>query len=299
MQKLPKPWLAGVLSLLGLGAGHFYAGTYLRATIIALALIASTIALRAWSYLGPWHFLGAGLTALALSVWLIWDSMRIARDAKPFQRPAQRRWVLWVLFVLVSNLAQEISRIGAMNRHWLKEAQSFSIPSDSMSPTLLKGNHVLADLEAYRDKPIERGDIIVFRHPQNMIMIKRVIGVGGDTIEMRKRALFLNGKPIHVKATGEKPPEFAAQGSEAYEETIGGKTYRVLYSTDALQDHFKTQVPDGMVYVLGDHRDFSNDSRFWGPVSSDEVLGKALFVYFRLNTDSGNWRLSLWPRWIK
>ncbi len=298
---MPKPWLAGVLSLIGGGAGQYYAGARKRAVAVAALMIFLGLSLRALSMQGPWLFYLATLLGIGATVWVIWDAMRVAKAAPAFDRPPRERWISWTVFFLLVNGAYFAAKLLSESLGWQGSTQSYSIPSNSMAPTILRGEHVLVDLNAYANRPIERGDVVVFRHPRDegVRMLKRVIGIAGDTIEMRKRVLHVNGQPVKTRATGERPPEFARDGSEIHEETIDGRTWRVFYSNNPLQDHFKAQVPAGSVYLLGDHRDFSDDSRFWGPVSAEAVEGKALFAYVRLNLEPGNRRLSLRPHWIK
>jgi signal peptidase I len=154
--------------------------------------------------------------------------------------------------------------------------QAFKIPSGSMLHTLEIGDHILVNKFIYGVKipftgktliPVKdpkRGDIVVFKYPKDPSKdyIKRVIGVGGDTIEVRRKRLFVNGKPAR------------------YEQAIH-VDYRILPATDAPRDFFgPVKVPEGSLFVMGDNRDQSSDSRFWGFVDLDEVKGKAFIIYW-------------------
>lgn len=156
--------------------------------------------------------------------------------------------------------------------------QAFKIPSGSMIPTLLIGDHILVSKFIYgthvpfTDKTIlavrkpERGDIIVFKYPKDPSrdFIKRVIGVPGDVIEGRNKEIYLNGEKV----------------AEPY-----------IQHTDSLmlldqRDTFgPIKVPEGKVFVMGDNRDASLDSRFWGFVDQSEILGKAFIIYWSWNAD--------------
>lgn len=154
--------------------------------------------------------------------------------------------------------------------------QAFKIPSGSMLPTLKIGDHLLVNKFIYGVKvpfsgnvliPVKTphtNDIIVFKFPQNpkLDYIKRVIGVPGDVIESRNKTLYINGKRfddrygVHMTATTIDP-------AASPRDTFGPIT-----------------VPDGKVFVMGDNRDNSFDSRFWGFVDYNAILGKALIIYW-------------------
>lgn len=165
--------------------------------------------------------------------------------------------------------------------------QAFKIPSGSMIPTLQIGDHILVNKLSYGirlpvwgsyvldfDKP-RRGDVVVFIFPEDRSkdFIKRVIGVAGDSVEIRGKKVFVNGRPIedpHAHFEGDDP-----QGIN-------------LHIRD---DYGPRTVPEGHIFVMGDNRDRSYDSRFWGYVDLNDVLGKAFLIYWSWD---GNDR---WVRW--
>lgn len=163
--------------------------------------------------------------------------------------------------------------------------QAFKIPSGSMLPTLVIGDHLLVNKFIYGirvpfwgkravsfAKP-ERDDVVVFIYPQDRSkdFIKRVKGLPGETVEIRDRGLYINGNKI--------------EDGHAH---LG----KGLANGRRPRDNFgPIKVPDGHVFVLGDNRDHSHDSRFWGTVPIDDVLGKAFVLYW--SWDAGRLR----PRW--
>ncbi len=154
--------------------------------------------------------------------------------------------------------------------------QAFKIPSGSMKPTLKVGDHLLVNKFTYGVKlpftrktlvPIddpERGEIVVFTYPVDRTkdFIKRVVGVAGDTIEIRDKKIYLNNAP--------------------YDDGHGVYTDELIFPA-AIQprDNFgPVTVPAGHIFVMGDNRDQSYDSRFWGFVDLKDVLGKAFIIYW-------------------
>jgi signal peptidase I len=149
--------------------------------------------------------------------------------------------------------------------------QAYKIPSGSMIPTLLVGDYILVNRLSYglripyykyilRWGEIKRGDIIVFVFPEDPSkdFIKRVIALSGETIEIRKKKIYINGKEIEDKWGFFK------------DDDVGPPR----------DDFGPFQVPQGHVFVMGDNRDESNDSRFWGPVNIENIKGKAFIIYF-------------------
>ncbi len=145
--------------------------------------------------------------------------------------------------------------------------QAFKIPSGSMLPTLQIGDHILVNKFLYYFQPIRRGDIIVFKFPQDESrdFIKRTIGLPGETVEIRDKQVLVNGKPL------DEP--YAVYGD---------------WQTSRLgeREHFgPIVVPPGRLFMMGDNRDHSMDSRVWGFLDIDKVKGKAFVVYFSVRTD--------------
>ncbi len=163
--------------------------------------------------------------------------------------------------------------------------QAFKIPSGSMEPNLLIGDHLLVNKFVFAPtltslermllpiNPIRRGDIIVFKYPEDPTrdFIKRVIGVPGDMIEMRNKKVYVNGTPLDEPyAHFIYPPD---DGGSSAPDVAGG---------DLLRAFAPMTVPSDMYFMMGDNRDNSQDSRYWGFMPREYVKGKALFVYFSL-----------------
>ena len=166
---------------------------------------------------------------------------------------------------------------------------AYKIPSRSMVPTLLVGDHILVNKFLYGVKiPLLRNTIIPFREPKrgeiivfifpndrSKDFIKRVIGVGGDKIEIRNKKIFINGKE--------------------YSDSHGIYSDNIIYpATMQPRDNFgPVTVPKDSIFVMGDNRDESLDSRFWGFVNLKDVEGKAFIIYWSWNHEDHNLR---WQR---
>lgn len=138
--------------------------------------------------------------------------------------------------------------------------QAFYIPSGSMEPTLRVDDRILVSKFSYRIGRIARGDVIVFHYPLNpgKDFVKRVVALGGERVELRDGVVLINSQPI-----SELYPTALAAGDRACTTSYGPQ-----------------QVPQGQLFVLGDNRCNSEDSRFFGFVPVDNVVGKALLVYW-------------------
>lgn len=161
--------------------------------------------------------------------------------------------------------------------------QAFKIPTGSMENTLLVGDYLLVNKFIYGVKvpftdvtviPVKdpnREDIIVFRYPKDPSKdyIKRVVGIGGDTIEIRDKVLYVNGE--------EQKKEYTIHSDS---NRIFTRSSRLPQSTVNRDNLGPVKVPKGKLFVMGDNRDHSNDSRFWGFVDITSVRGKALIIYW-------------------
>lgn len=146
-----------------------------------------------------------------------------------------------------------------------EEVQAFKVPSGAMLPTLIEGDRILVDKTIYEKSEPKRGDIVVFRYPPDTkkSFVKRVVGLPGETIEIREGQLYINGDVI-------REPEIL---TEIYYYNGGafGKKGQVV------------KIPDDSYYVLGDSSASSLDSRYWGFVPEKNLEGKAYKIYSPVN----------------
>lgn len=174
--------------------------------------------------------------------------------------------------------------------------EPFRIPSASMMPTLLIGDFILVNKFAYgirlpvlNDKILEvgepeRGDIVVFRFPRdpNVDYIKRVIGLPGDRISYYGKQVYLNGKPVKTTSLGHYQGVGQGKdmtGSLHLIEEIPDAEHNILVMPGPSGREGDFYVPEGHYFVMGDNRDNSNDSRYWGTVPEANLVGKAFMIW--------------------
>jgi signal peptidase I len=193
--------------------------------------------------------------------------------------------------------------------------EPFNIPSGSMIPTLLVGDFILVNKYTYGirlpviNKKIidinepERGDVMVFRYPEDPSVdyIKRVVGLPGDKVAYRNKRLTINGREVPLHETGDYLLKDKIQYQKLYTETLGKAEHAILLDTNeppALpyvkqfpqrenciynNEGMACTVPPGHYFMMGDNRDNSSDSRVWGFVPEENIVGKAFFIWFNFS----------------
>ncbi|MDW3095233.1 MAG: signal peptidase I [Gammaproteobacteria bacterium] len=183
-------------------------------------------------------------------------------------------------------------------------AEPFRIPSGSMMPTLLHGDFILVNKFTYglrlpvlHNKVLannlpQRGEVIVFRYPKNPSLdyIKRVIGLPGDRLEYRDKTVYVNGEAMKQVDLGiyiGKGRDSVMSGSEKKQENLNTIKHDVLINERRLSIDSAWTIPDGHYFVMGDNRDNSNDSRVWGMVPEQNLVGKAFMIWMNWDISEG------------
>jgi len=252
------------------GVGHYFLGAGKAGAVWAASVIGALFAAVAAVLLGlPIAALvGVGL-ALAVHVATLIDLLR-PRPACSAS-PATSRVV--ALVVLAFGLGEGFSTVV---RGQLVEA--FRIPGESMSPTLEPGDEIL--VSKLRRSPV-RGDVVIFHTEDGEPYAKRVVAVAGDVVEMRGSAVWLNGQELPQASTAAPCP--LDDRCRVLEETSGGRTYRIAVTDGSSGSDgamAEREVPRGHLFVLGDARDWSRDSRIYGAIPVDRVVGTLEFVWW-------------------
>lgn len=184
--------------------------------------------------------------------------------------------------------------------------EPFRIPSGSLEPTLLVGDFVAVNKYAYglRLPVLEKkvisianpktGDIAVFRWPPNPAFdyIKRVIGVSGDKISYHNKVLTINGKEMKQRFVEYTIDESSGKSVAKYSEDLNGTVHDIYTRAEVPAEDFDVIVPEGQYFMMGDNRDDSADSRFWGFVDDSYLRGKAFLVWLSWNSKTNGFRWS-------
>jgi signal peptidase I len=200
----------------------------------------------------------------------------VARDAA--RRGVIAEWTVTILLLLFGTTTL---------------VQAFVIPTGSMEDSLLIGDHLLVDKLSYAPsdalggyilpyQDVQRGDIIVFRYPIDLsqTFVKRVVGIPGDRIRIINKQLFINGKPVDEPYVAHKTGYI-----DAYRDNFPSPPNTQVYEpAQVMLDHHvvndEVVVPAGNYFAMGDNRDLSLDSRYWGFVPRENIIGKPLIVYW-------------------
>lgn len=258
--------LAFLLSLLVPGAGHALVGRIGPGFAWAVGLLVLGLVLPLVMRMG---FVGLGLAVLvglAAVLGCAMDADRVAGSRPPWRILVP----VWAVLVLGTWMLAD-ARITYIRRY----AQAFTIPSRSMEPTLLHGDYVMADKAVYRGRNPRRGDVVVYLYPQDerRTFVGRIIGVPGETIQVLESDVLIDGVALaepYVKRSLGVPRSFCsyAHGCEP------------------------TEIPAGRYFVMGDHRDNSRDSRYFGFVREEAILGRIFTAYWSWDSDAH--RLRWW-----
>ncbi len=172
-------------------------------------------------------------------------------------KPYNKWYIYLILFILSSVIMRPV--LGWTTRNNIVRA--YRIPSSAMEPTLLVGDYLIADMKIYRGERPKRGDIVIFEFPKDPSkdFIKRVIGMEGEKVTIVQNRIYINDK------------------------LINDPWGRFTMPKTSIEDYGPVKVPENSLFVMGDNRDNSQDSRFWGFVNIKKVKGKALYLYWAKN----------------
>jgi signal peptidase I len=281
-----------VLSLIVPGLGHIYCGKMTRGLVFAfLTGMSVMIALLLLVYCAPMRLLTFStlifLALLAVPLIATVDAYRIARRIKSdYELKEYNRWYVYIIMALIIS-SNTVGYSLYVREQFL---EPFFIPTCHNYPTITPGDRILASKRVYKTIDPARGDIIVFRNPQNMRQnqIKRIVAVAGDTVEIHNDALLINGLPLkRDKVPHQRPDKTDARlQGEVFYESNGEARYKIILSPreEELQvsvtDFARITVPANHCFVLGDNRHYSRDSRHYGPVPLVGIRGRADYLYW-------------------
>jgi signal peptidase I len=272
--KKRRPFAAALLSIISPGLGQIYNVQLKKGVIFYLVSTLSGIMIVATS-LATSFYGGVALLIITILIYLyiLADAIVIAVKSREARLKRYNRWYYYLLFFMVAaGISLAYSAYMAPKIYSIK---AYSISTGGMMPTLLKGDHIITELNPYKKEQTQRGDIIVFKYPEDpeRDFIKRIIGIGGDKIQSIDKVIYINGAPIDEPYTIYSDEQIKPGGIEP-------------------RDNFGPFViPDDKLFVLGDNRDGSYDSRYWGYVGTDAVISKAIYIYWSWDDETGPDRL--------
>jgi signal peptidase I len=294
-----KPLFALALSFLLTGMGQVYNGKPRKGILFFAASLVLPFLLFQLSVAGPAQtlivlFALAFAADLGLFIWAALDAWRDAkRLGKNYRLKIYNKLIVYVLLVVGLILLLFGRIIDWRKLQFL--AVPYRVETEAMAPTILPGDLILADERidhSSENLGLRRGELVVFKLPQDkkLRVVKRIIGLPGDEIELRGMELYVNG----IKRTAQEAPPPEDQKPESagkdiiaiYEKGDSG-VYGVYYFGRTKRNDFRISVPEGRCFVLGDNRDNSADSRHWGGIALDDIVARARIVYFSLDPKGG------------
>jgi signal peptidase I len=256
-----KPWVAGVLTGLAPGLGQVYCGQWQKGLIYHLLLLGIAVAgglSILWIPFPPFNVI---VPSAMLMMWLLYilvDAIRTGKKLRDdYQLKPYNKWYIYVGVIVLVSFGEP-----ALPRLLMK---AYAVPSGGMIPTLLRGDQVLIDKILYRFADPRRKDVITFLYPEDesKTFVKRIIGLPGDNVTIRNKVVSVNGVEIKDEDYTQYDDPAVIDGHISHRDNFG-----------------PISVPTKAYFVLGDNRDYSLDSRFWGFVEREKILGKVATIYW-------------------
>lgn len=285
-----KPLMAALMSFVLPGFGQLYNGDVNRGlllfigfTVCALPLMAIIALLLPASLMLPMLIL-ANILCIGLWIYGIGNAWKTAKTLSQYTLQSWQKTGVYLLIFLSAMLFIPAATLYVR----ANLVESFYLPSGSMTPSALTGDIIFANKNyncPHCSYDVKRGDIGIFVYPNNRThhYIKRIIALPGDKIEMGQQQVFINGLSLSRGKT-----EVVGDNTMVTEKH-GDTEYQVQWLTADTDDMIELTVPPGQVFVLGDNRSKSNDSRKFGTVPLRDVVGKAGQVWFSKGEDGIRW----------
>jgi len=279
------------MSLVLPGFGQLYNGTVNRGLLVFMAFTLATIPLVLWVTFSLSASLMLPLLILTVlvnvGIWIygIADAWKTAKNNDNY---TLKNWQIPAVYLLIF-LSAIFYFIPSMSQYMRTNLlESFSIPSASMTPSVLQGDIVFANKNyncAGCAQTAKRGDIAIFVYPNNRTQyyIKRIVGLPGDRIRIQGHEVFVNSVSL-VKGEVNQTDNITV-----FSEKSGNVEYQVQYTRGFNSPFEEIIVPNGEVFVLGDNRSNSKDSRHFGTVPLQDVVGKASQVWMSRSKDGFRW----------
>jgi len=271
-EKKRIPVIAAVLSLVAPGLGQLYNGQILKGIILFLAILVIPTILFLVGLSS--QFLGLAaifIIAFCLWVFIIAEAFVAAKRKKEVVLKAYNKWYLYLLIILLVNGTYFVPRNSTANfASKVLGFRVYRIPAGSMEPTLLIGDYLIADSKYFKENKPQRRHLAIMEDPKDPSkdFVKRVIALEGEKIEIKDKQVYIDDQPLE----------------ESYKVHSDSRVFireGYYHNGDAIRDNFgPIVVPPGHCFVMGDSRDNSMDSRWWGPIPLGEIKAKPLYIYW-------------------
>jgi len=260
--KKRKPILAFLLSLVTPGLGQIYNGQFKKGIsyLVGFLLVYIIFSFLLFKFYGMIFYL---IIMLGFFLFISLDALLGATRLKEIALKPYNKWYIYLIIFLLSSVVIS-PLLGWTIRNNI--ARAYKIPSSTMEPTVLVGDYLIADMKIYKSEKPKRGDIIIFEFPKDPSKdyIKRIIGLEDEKVEIINNKIYINEKLL------DDPWDY-------FENSDSVKGF------PELENFGPAVVPKDYLFVLGDNRNNSQDSRFWGFVNIKKVRGKALYLYWAKN----------------
>jgi signal peptidase I len=291
-----RPWVAVFLSLLMPGMGQIYCGSIVEGLVLMLIVIMfSTLWIFGMIvdkvregtplavFIMPWVFVLMATVIAAI------DAYRRARKTRyDYTLKDYNRWDVYLVLLWICGAGTfGFTAIVKMNLF-----EAFCVSANSMAPTIMLEDRVFASKTSYNFETPQYGDVVLFKNPTNRKVnnIKRVVALGGDTVEIRDGQLLINGTVLEREKAGTKTVrvgEHVVEGG-VYWENNGNSRYQILVSEKEIENQTQQKnfgpvtVPQYHCFVMGDNRNYSKDSRYYGSLSLGALKGRITRIYWPL-----------------
>ncbi len=278
-----------VLSYIVPGIGHFILRRNGRAFFYLFLILSVNAAKNFIVFPNAQVSVAVSASALPILLWIMIDAL--VTSVRQKEGVAWAKWYNTLGFALLFLVCTVVLAA-------FKRIEKIEFVSHSMVPTLSQNSSIEVDTWAYRSSPPGRGDIVLFPLPSNpkSQFVMRVMAVAGDSIELKRGAVYLNREPVSQVAPDEAQMELMRSNLRHWEEQTGENlaNYSILVEKSSypvllkkagayLSDFGPVLVPEGHLFVMGDNRDHSNDSRFWGMLPAGTVKAKYLYTMFSVS----------------